>query len=220
MSKAMIVLSFFCILIPPRGLYAQIQDIEAEEFVDSRKQIRQETFDLLLPQIMREQKIDMWIQVMRELNPDPVAAEMGSASGVFIFTDRGGDRIERAVLGTIYGQYSDLLRDSGAYDIIARETCRIEMPGGPETELDHRFTGVGKFVAQRDPRRIAVNYLDNLGKAVTVINEIPTRLNEGISYTDYLLLTEAIGDKYAKRIVSAEHLIMDYLSKSAEKRSN
>ena len=49
---------------------------------------------------MRENGIDMWIHVMREAIPDSFGAdELGSTSGVFVFTDRGGDRIERAILG-------------------------------------------------------------------------------------------------------------------------
>ena len=32
-----------------------------------------------------------------------------------------------------------------------------EWSGGPKTELDFRLIGVGEFVAERDPKRIAVN---------------------------------------------------------------
>jgi hypothetical protein len=38
-------------------------------------------------------------------------------------------------------------------------------------------------------------------------------LTDGISYTDYRQLVRALGDKYAERMVSAEHLILDYLSR-------
>ncbi len=53
------------------------------------------------------------------------AEELGSTSGVFVFTDRGGDKIERAVLGRRWGatqrergEQSKLVEESGAYDII------------------------------------------------------------------------------------------------------
>jgi hypothetical protein len=104
----------------------------------------------------------------------------------------------------------DIVRESGAYDIIAEEFSRREMPGGPKTELDHRFKGVGEFVAERDPKRIAVNYLEELGLAEEY--ELPRKRTDGISHTDYLLLVKALGDNYAERIVSAEHLIYDFLS--------
>jgi hypothetical protein len=34
---------------------------------------------------------------------------------------------------------------------------------------------------------------------------------DGLSHTDYLLLTEELGDKYAGRLVSSEHVMMDYI---------
>ena len=88
------------------------------------------------------------------------------------------------------------------------------MPGGLETELDHRFDGIGEFVAERDLKRIGVNYLDKLGPRVR--HEVPRLRSEGIWHTDYNLLVKAIGDKYAKRIISAEYLIIEYLSRRVE----
>ncbi len=184
-----------------------VQALEEADLFELQNQIRKDKLDIILPHIMRENKIDMWIQVMRELNPDPIGADLGSNSGVFIFTDRGGDRIERA----FFGRSSELIRESGFYDIINEEGSRVEMPGGPETELDHRFKGVGEFVAKRDPKRIGVNYLEKLG---TPLAERPR--SDGISYTDYNLLVKALGDKYAERMVSAEYLIMDFISRGVE----
>jgi hypothetical protein len=191
-------------------------------------QIRREKFDVILPQVMRENKIDMWIHVLREGSPDPLSSQLGSESGVFIFTDRGGDRLERAV----FGHTSDLIQECGAYDIIFPPDIKpplkafpeyrmplgafyrkggTEWPGGPYTELDFRFKGVGKFVAERDPQRIGVNFLEKLGSPV--LYEIPRLRSDGLSHTDYNLLVGKIGEKYAKRIVSAEYLITDFLSR-------
>ncbi|MFQ5751230.1 MAG: hypothetical protein ACE5HI_04470 [bacterium] len=191
---------------------------EENDLRELMNQIRREKFDLILPQVMRENNIDMWIQVMREENADPIASNLGSDCGIFIFTDRGEDRIERAV----FDYSSDLVRECGAYDIIAKPKSRMpleefyesigaEWPGGAKTELDYRFEGVGAFVAHRDPKRIGVNYLEKLGSPVEY--EIPFLRSDGISYTDYRLLVKALGNKYAKRIVSAENLITDYLSR-------
>ncbi len=186
-------------------------------------QIRREKFDLVLPYAMRKNNIDMWIHVLREGISDPLGTDFGSTSGVFIFTDRGVDRIERAVLGRRW-RGSDLLfpgggrrwggsglvEESGAYDIISEAIFRRELPGGPETEFDYRFEGIGEFVAERDPKRIAVNYLEKLGPPA---GEAERDGEEGISHSDYILLVKALGDKYAERIVSAEYLSVDYLAR-------
>lgn len=82
-------------------------DAQAQEEDELRAwnhRIRREKFDIVLPEVMRKSDVDMWIHVMRETIPDPFGAEdLGSTSGVFVFTDRGGDRIERAVLGRRWG---------------------------------------------------------------------------------------------------------------------
>jgi hypothetical protein len=94
--------------------------------------IRGQKFDVILPQVMRDNEIDMWIHVKRGENP--LDFELGDNDGVYIFTDRDGDRVERAVLG---GR-----GDSEIYDIF-----------GAESDL-------GSFVSERDPKRIALNYAD------------------------------------------------------------
>ncbi len=194
---------------------------ENAEFREWNNRIRREKFDIVLPEVMRKNHVDMWIHVMREAVPDPFGAEdLGSTSGVFVFTDRGGDRIERAVLGRRWGAShagetwrvhwkTGLVEESGAYDIIEDPILVKQPPGGKETEYDYRFQGIGKFVEARDPRRIALNYLHELGPYPTT-----TRARDGLSHTDYILLTEELGKKYADRIVSSEYVMMDYISRT------
>jgi len=196
---------------------AQIR--EETELKEWNNRIRREKFDIVLPEVMRKNQVDMWIHVMRESVPDPFGAEgLGSTSGVFVFTDRGSGRIERAVLGRRWGAShagetwqvhwkTGLVEECGAYDIIQDAVLVKQPPGSQETEYDYRFQGLGKFVKARDPQRIAVNYLHDLGPYPTT-----TRARDGLSHTDYILLTEEIGKKYAERIVSSEYVMMDYIS--------
>jgi len=204
------------------------QELKKLSIKDLTNQIRRDKYDLILPQVMREHNIDMWIHVMREGNVHSFGnyvnsgfyADLGSNSGVFIFTDRGGDRIERAALGRRWSSNDrsypvpnpdpDTVETCGAYDIISEPIPRRETPGGPKTEYDYRFQGIGDFVAERDPKRIALNFKHKLGPIIR------TPTNDGISHTDYLLLTEEIGEKYAGRLVSSELLTFDYLSRPVE----
>ena len=103
MKKKRRVLLGFLYLFLLVGLFgrvpttAQAQEWEAEsslvEDVDMKEwnnRIRREKFDLILPQIMRERDVDMWIHVMRIAIPDQFGAEeLGSTSGFFVFTDLG-----------------------------------------------------------------------------------------------------------------------------------
>jgi hypothetical protein len=228
MNKMRLCLVIFLLLFFALELNAQTK--EREDLQELMNQIRRDKFDHILPQVMQENNIDMWIHVLREGNPDPLSSNLGSESGVFIFTDRG-DRIERAV----FGHSSDLVRECGAYDIVAQPDIKIpliafpehrmpldvfyglggtEWPGGPKTELDFRFKGVGKHVAERDPKRIGVNYLEKLGSPV--MYEIPRLRSDGLSHTDFNLLVKVLGKKYAGRIVSAEYVITDFLSRPVD----
>ena len=174
--------------------------------------VRNSKFNTVLPRVMRDNEIDMWIHVMRPWTPDPLNFEFGSDMGIFIFTDRGQGRIERAV-------FAGYVNDKNAYDIIDRPLVELptfvdgviaEQPGGDETDyLEFRFNGVRDFVSERDPVRIGVNYSEALGLSAAS-ERVP--LTDGLSHTDYSLLLSALGDKYAGRVVSAEHLILDYLA--------
>jgi hypothetical protein len=191
---------------------------ESNDLKDVNNQIRKEKFDIVLPEVMRKNNVDMWIHVVRETIPDPFGAEdLGSTSGVFVFTDRGGDRIERAVLERRWGDShasgtwrvdwdTRLVEDCGAYDIVNEAVLVKQPPGGPLTEYDYRFKGLRAFVEARHPKRIAVNYLLDLGPYPT-----QTRAQDGLSHTDYLLLSKELGETYASRLVSSEHVMMDYI---------
>ncbi len=218
MSTRNILCATLCLFVLV-GLFAQLQTTaQAQEELSMKEwnnRIRQEKFAVVLPQVMREYNVDMWIHVMRVGIPDSFGAEnFGSTSGVFVFTDRGGDRIERAVLGRRWGasqrerrEQSNLVEESGVYDIIADPVFVGEPLSSPMTEYDYRFKGLREFVETRDPKRIAVNYRETLGTWPTSAS---SRTNDGISHIDYLLLTKELGDEYADRLVSSEYLIMGY----------
>lgn len=157
---------------------------EAKRRWRKMNQVRNDKFDLVLPEAMRENNIDMWIVTNREGNLDPLYADMGEGyvggtTGYYIFTDRGGDRIERATLG-IDGY---LVREAGTYDYF-----------GSTAELK-------EFVAARDPKRIGLNMSKHMGGA------------DGLTHTTYLELVKILGSKYEKRFVSAEKLVSDFRSR-------
>ena len=156
---------------------------EAQRRWELMNQIRLEKFDLILPEVMRENGVDMWITVNREGYDDPLTEDFGKgyvgSYGYYVFTDRGGDRIERAVLGV----GTALVEDNGAYDIF----------GSPD-ELK-------AFIEERDPQTIALNFARNIGAA------------DGLSYTSYQKLSEELGSTYSERFVSAEKLASDFRSR-------
>ena len=173
------ILLLVCLALEGASLQAQ----EARRRWEMMNQIRRDKFDLILPEVMKENNIDMWITVMREGNLGPLYNDFGrgyvSDFGYYIFTDRGGERIERAALG-INGY---MLERCGAYDVF-----------GSSSDLK-------KFVVERNPKRIGVNTSEKIGAA------------DSLTHTGYLHLKNTLGPPYADRLVSAEKLVSDFRSR-------
>jgi Xaa-Pro aminopeptidase len=142
-------------------------------------QIRKEKLDLILPGAMQDNRVDMWIIVMREGLLDPLWEALGGGYvggwAYWVFTDYG-QRVERAVFGV------------GGY---GPEQCAVYDHFGSPDELP-------SFVAERRPRRIAVNVAESIGGA------------DGLSHTSFLHLQEVLGPELADRLVSAERLVSDF----------
>lgn len=158
------------------GMGAVLQAQESRSRIELLNLIRKEKFDKILPGAMRDHDVDMWVHVIRRGDPDPFALDFGADMGYVVFTDRGTHRIERALFGNRFAS----IADESVYDIIGEES---DIPG---------------YVAERDPKRIAVNMSVSLTHA------------DGLSHTGYAKLTRALGEPYASRLVSSEDVITDF----------
>lgn len=151
-------------------------------------QIRKEKFEYILPEAMRENGIDMWIVAMKEGNYDPQWDLLGrgyvGSIGYYVFTDRGGDRIERAALG-IEDHHREVC---GAYDI-------------PDGEPD-----LLKFVRERNPKKIGLNMSEEIGRADglthTLYNHIVKTL--GSTYAVRIVSAEKLVSDFSSRRVASE----------------
>jgi Xaa-Pro aminopeptidase len=161
---------------------------EARRRWEMQRQIRLDKFDQVLPLAMRAQGIDMWIVAVKENHYDPLWQDLGrgyvSGVGYYVFTDRGGDRIERAALGP--GGY--LVEESGAYDIFA-----------PAATLP-------AFVKERNPRRIGVDMSDEIGPADGLSHAMYLHLVKtlGDTYSSRLVSAERLVSEFRSRRVASE----------------
>jgi Xaa-Pro aminopeptidase len=163
---------------------------DAHDMWEINSMIRGDKLDFVLPKAMRNNGIDMWIILDRGRGTEPLFQDFGDATsngnGIFIFTDRGGERIERAILG---GE-PELLSQSGTYDI-------FENP-----------RKLRSFVGERNPKKIGVN----MSTAEDLFAPEGRHLSDGLSHTDYINLKKALGEPYGSRLTSAEKLISDFRS--------
>ncbi len=161
---------------------------EARRRWEMERQIRLDKFDQILPLVMRAHGVDMWIVAMKENHYDPLWEDLGrgyvSGLGYYVFTDRGGDRIERAALGPS----GYMIEQSGAYDIFAAATT---LPA---------------FVKERNPRRIGVNMSEEIGPADGLSHTMYQSLAKtlGEPYAGRLVSAERVVSEFRSRRVAAE----------------
>jgi Xaa-Pro aminopeptidase len=157
----------------------------------------------VLPRLMREHGVDMWIIPMREYNEDPVFSSLVSPTTmaarrrtIYVFFDRGpAAGIERlAIGGSTQGGLFTVLRDPAAAIGTAGTTRRAAEPFGPEQW--HLLTPV---VEERDPGVIAVNISHTFAFA------------DGLSAGEWEQLQQALGEKYRARVVRRELLPLQYI---------
>ena len=160
---------------------------EARRRWEMQRQIRLDKFEQVLPAVMKNTGIDMWIVAVKENHTDPLWEDLGrgyvSGLGYYVFFLRG-DRVERLALGPS----GYLIEQSGAYDTF-----------GPASSLAH-------VVKQRDPKRIGINMSDEIGPADglshTMHQHLVTTLGE--PYASRFVSAERLVSEFRSRSVASE----------------
>jgi Xaa-Pro aminopeptidase len=169
------------------GAATPIQAQEARARWERMCQIRAEKFDLVLPDALQANDIDMWIVVMREGLLDPLWNALGRGYvgdwAFYVFSD-DGDRAHRAA----FGVSGYMLEECGVYDHF-----------GSAAEL-------AAFVRERDPERIGVNMAQSIGGADGLSHTSYLHLQEvlGAPYADRLVSAEKLVSDFRSTRVATE----------------
>jgi Xaa-Pro aminopeptidase len=161
---------------------------EARRRWEMQRQIRLDKFEQILPLAMHNTGIDMWIVAVKENHREPLWEDLGrgyvTGVGYYIFTDRGGGRIERAALGPS----GYLIEQSGAYDLFA-----------PASTL-------AAFVKERNPRRIGVNMSHEIGPADGLSHTMYEHLVKALGepFAARLVSAERLVSEFRSRRVAGE----------------
>ena len=171
--------------VPSPALPAILPLKERAALVDSLLQERLET---VVPAIMREQGIDMWLLMSREYFEEPVLATMLDAQNfharrrtILIFHDPGnGQPVERLTVSR-YG------------------LAELFEPAWNPQEQPDQWKAVADIIAARNPDRIAVNFSD------------ATAFGDGMTLSQFRAMTDALPETFRERIVSGETLSIRWL---------
>ncbi len=165
------------------------------EQVEIRQGWLEQRLETVLPRLMRENRIDMWIVQMSEYNEDPVFRALVSPTrfaarrrSIFVFYDRGPDEgVERLALGG---------GDQGGAYTALREP---ENPGR-ELYLDAQWRMLREVVEEREPDVIGINVSHTHA------------FSDGLASGERELLERALGPKWSARLVPAELLPLHYMA--------
>ena len=152
----------------------------------------------VLPALMAEYDVDMWILSMREYGEDPVFWSIVSPTtfaarrrSIYVFTRREDGSVERLALGgTSQGGLFEIYRSPRP------------APTGEQAELwgDEQWRLLREIVSDRDPSNIVLNIDETWAFA------------DGLASGEREALERALGEEYRSRIRREPRLATDYIA--------
>ena len=159
-----------------------------------RDEILADRFNNLLPTLMDDTDIDMWLVISREYNEDPVMRTMLPA------------RWLNARRRTILVFYRNKAKNTIEKLAVARYDVgeNIQSAWNKEEQPD-QWQRLVEIIQERNPNKIAVNYSKHFGIA------------DGLVHTDFEELKEALPQTMEAKLVSAEKLAIAWIETRTEK---
>ena len=163
--------------------------LQHRDRVEPFNRMLEERLNELLPRLMRETGIDMWLVINREYNEDPVFFSLvprpvfaARRTTMLVFFDRGPDNGGVELLTVNRYPYGALYESA--------------WEGG---DLEEQWQGLGEVIAARDPKRIGVN----------VSRHWPVA--DGLSAALHERLLEVLTPELKERVTSAEELVVRWI---------
>jgi hypothetical protein len=141
-----------------------------------------------MPELLERENIDMWVIACREYNEDPVIMSMLPATSM--------SARRRTIL--VFAKNPD-----GTVDRLTLSRYGYgdlyEPVWNPDEEDQHAC--LARIIQNRDPQTIGINTSTTFA------------FGDGLSYTEHVLIAEAIGTNYRSRLTSADRLCVGWLER-------
>ncbi len=188
MRIRIILTSILCFLFLLKFSTTEAQILPERDRADMRDAILKDRFENVLPQLMDDTNIDMWLVIAREYNEDPVMKTMLPAKWLnarrrtilLFYRDKTSNTIERLAVAR--------------YDVGENITSAWDKEKQPD-----QWARLLELIEERDPKSIGINVSKHFG------------IVDGLVKTDYDELMAVLPPKYEGRIVSAEKLAIGWI---------
>ena len=147
------------------------------------KEIQKDRIENLLPTLMKETGIDMWIIITREYNEDPIIKTFLPPTWL--------NSRRRTILAFYHNPISDKVEAAA----ISRYNFGENIPSiWNKEKTPNQFEALYNYISEKAPNKIGLNFSENFA------------LIDGISKNDFDLFYNNAPKKMQKKIVSAEKL--------------
>ena len=189
---SLLLLTFIFSVATVSVAYSQI--LTERDRATLRDEILKDRFDNLLPQLMDDTGIDMWLVIAREYNEDPVMRTMLPATWLnarrrtilVFFRDKQNNTLERLAVAR--------------YDVGANITSSWDKEKQP-----NQWERLVEIIKERPVNKIGINISRHFGIA------------DGLVQTEYQELMEALPSNLEEKLVSAEKLAIAWIETRTEK---
>lgn len=172
----------------------QAQALPVREQARIVNEVLTERLDVLLPDLMKKNGIDMWILISREYNEDPVLKTMLPAEWL------------NARRRTILVFYRDPQTAKYEKLAIARYDVGVAIKGAWDMKkFPDQWDALADVIKTRKPLKIGINTSAAYGHA------------DGLDHTDYLEFMRKLPAAYKNKVVSAEKLAVMWLEARTER---
>ncbi|WKN33734.1 M24 family metallopeptidase [Porifericola rhodea] len=177
---------FYCFVQAQSSVMPHI--LPLKERATIQDQILEERFNTLLPKIMEEEGIDLWLVMAREYNEDPIIKTMLPSTWL--------SARRRTILAIHHSKGSEEIEGLA----IARYNVGelFTSSWNPEEEPD-QWKRLAAVIAEKNPQKIAINTSEKFNHT------------DGLTSTELQAFMNSLPKKYKDRVVSAEPLAVRWL---------
>ncbi len=186
-------MKFIFLLFSFLSISASAQILSERERAQLKDELLADRFNSLLPQLMDETSIDMWLVISREYNEDPVMKTMLPATWLnarrrtilVFYRNKALNTIEKLAVAR--------------YDVGENIVSAWDKEKQPD-----QWTRLVEIIQERNPGTIGINYSEYFG------------ISDGLVKTDYEELLEALPEAMEQKLVSAEKLSIAWIETRSE----